>query len=40
MAFSFLPTIMVDSLTDVTPELLRSQGIGLLMLDFDKTIVP
>ena len=40
MAFSFLPTIMVDSLTEVTPELLRSQGIGLLMLDFDNTIVP
>lgn len=40
MAFSFLPTIIVDSITDLTPELLKKRGIDLLMLDFDNTIVP
>ena len=40
MAFSLLPTVIVDSLTEVTPELLKSMGVKLLMLDFDNTIVP
>ena len=40
MSLSFLPKIITDSLTDVTPELLRSRDIRLLMLDFDNTIVP
>ena len=40
MSFSFLPTIIVDRLTDLTPELLHSRGIDYLMLDFDNTIVP
>lgn len=40
MAFSFLPTVIVDSITDLTPELLEGRGIALLMLDFDNTIVP
>ena len=40
MPFSFLPKLMTKSLTDITPELLRSRGITLLMLDFDNTIVP
>ncbi len=40
MPFSLLPTLMTDKLTDLTPELLRSHGIRLLMLDFDNTIVP
>lgn len=40
MSLSFLPGILVDSLTDVTPELLRQRKIRLLMLDFDNTIVP
>ena len=40
MGFSLLPKIIVPALTDVTPELLRSRGIKLLMLDFDNTIVP
>lgn len=40
MAFSMLPTIIVPSITDLTPELLKSRGIELLMLDFDNTIVP
>ena len=40
MPFSFLPRLMTEKTTDVTPELLRSHGIRLLMLDFDNTIVP
>ena len=40
MSFSFLPKIIVDAATDLTPELLRSRNIRLLMLDFDNTIVP
>ena len=40
MSLSFLPTIITESLTDITPELLRSRDIRLLMLDFDNSIVP
>ena len=40
MPFSFLPTVMTDELTDLTPEFLHRRGITLLMLDFDNTIVP
>lgn len=40
MSISLLPTLIADSLTDITPELLHSRGIRLLMLDFDNTIVP
>lgn len=40
MPFPFLPTILADGITDLTPELLESRGISLLMLDFDNTIVP
>ena len=40
MPLSFLPAIMTDALTDITPELLRARKIRLLMLDFDNTIVP
>ncbi|MBQ9149155.1 MAG: YqeG family HAD IIIA-type phosphatase [Oscillospiraceae bacterium] len=40
MSFSFLPGLITDELTDLTPELLRSHGIRLLMMDFDNTIVP
>ena len=40
MPFSFLPRLMTEKTTDVTPELLRSRAIKLLMLDFDNTIVP
>ena len=36
----FLPNLMTDSLTDLSPELLRDRGIKLLMMDFDNTIVP
>ena len=40
MPFSPLPKIITDKLTDITPDLLRSRKIRLLMLDFDNTIVP
>lgn len=40
MRFLLLPTVMADSITDLTPQLLQQRGIGLLMLDFDNTIVP
>ena len=40
MPFSLLPRLMTEKLTDITPELLRSRNIRLLMLDFDNTIVP
>ena len=40
MPFSPLPKLITNALTDLTPELLRSRGIKLLMLDFDNTIVP
>ena len=40
MSFPFLPTIITESITDLTPELLQKHNIRLLMLDFDNTIVP
>ena len=40
MPLSPLPGIILKSLTQVTPALLRSRNIRLLMLDFDNTIVP
>ena len=40
MKFSLLPKLIAPALTDITPRLLRSRGITLLMLDFDNTIVP
>ena len=40
MAFSFLPKIITDSVSDLTPDILEERGIKLLMLDFDNTIVP
>lgn len=40
MSFSPLPKLITNALTDITPALLRSRGIELLMLDFDNTIVP
>ena len=40
MRLSLLPTMLTDSITDLTPEFLQSRGIDLLMLDFDNTIVP
>ena len=40
MAFSMLPSIIIESITELTPEFLAEKGIELLMLDFDNTIVP
>ena len=40
MPFSLLPKLIVPAITDLTPALLKEQGIQLLMLDFDNTIVP
>ena len=40
MRFSLLPSMMADSVTDISPEFLQKEGIALLMLDFDNTIVP
>ena len=40
MSFSLLPRFVAQQLTDLTPEFLQRQGIRLLMLDFDNTIVP
>lgn len=40
MSFSLLPRFMTRRLTDLKPEFLKEQGIRLLMLDFDNTIVP
>ena len=40
MSFPLIPTVIVDKLTDLTPEMLQKRGISFLMLDFDNTIVP
>ena len=40
MRLSFLPAVIVECVTELTPELLNKLGIRLLMLDFDNTIVP
>ena len=40
MRFSLLPAFLTEKLTDLTPEFFKEQGIELLMLDFDNTIVP
>lgn len=40
MNFPLLPFAVTEKLTDLTAEYLKAQGIKLLMLDFDNTIVP
>ena len=40
MSFSLLPKMMADALTDIHPDIFVENGIRLLMLDFDNTIVP
>ena len=40
MSISLLPKCIAHALPDITPAQLRKQGIKLLMLDFDNTIVP
>ena len=40
MPFPFLPKLITDELTNLTPDVLKENHIRLLMLDFDNTIVP
>ncbi len=40
MFFSLLPKLIVERVTDLTPELLAGAGVRALLLDFDNTIVP
>jgi len=40
MPFSVLPTVIAEELPDLSIQFLAQQGIRLLMLDFDNTIVP
>lgn len=40
MSFSFLPKVILTSVTEISPRFLHERGIKLLMLDFDNTIVP
>ena len=40
MTNPFLPTMMANRLTELSPQLLRQRNIQLVMLDFDNTIVP
>ena len=40
MKISFLPYVITEELTDLTPQFLQLHNIRLLMLDFDNTIVP
>ena len=40
MPFSLLPKAIARDVTQLTPQYLHSQGIRLLMMDFDNTIVP
>ena len=40
MSFVLLPDMIVDSVTQITPDLLEKHNITLLMMDFDNTIVP
>ena len=40
MSIPFVPKLIANQLTDLTPEFLESRNIDFLMLDFDNTIVP
>lgn len=40
MKFSLIPDLIFESVCDLTPEALLSDGIRFLMMDFDNTIVP
>ena len=40
MSISFLPKIITEAVTDLTPAFLHNRDIRLLMMDFDNTIVP
>jgi len=40
MGFSLIPGIRLESVYQITPELLRQRGITLLLLDLDNTLIP
>ncbi len=40
MSLSLIPELLVEKLTDLTPQMLLARDIHFLMLDFDNTIVP
>lgn len=40
MSFPFVPNLIVEKLTQLTPQLLKELGVEFLMLDFDNTIIP
>lgn len=40
MSFSLIPGMIVDKVTELSPEVLQKEQIRFLMLDFDNTIVP
>lgn len=40
MTFSLLPEMVTDAVTDLSPKFLRKNGIRLLMMDFDNTLMP
>ena len=40
MSVSFLPAVIIETVTQLDPAQLHKWGIRLLMLDFDNTIVP
>lgn len=40
MPFPLIPNLIIASVTDLTPEMLKNRNIDYLMLDFDNTIVP
>ena len=40
MGFSLVPKIRLESIYELTPELLAERGISLLMLDLDNTLAP
>lgn len=40
MPFPLLPTWTAPAVTAISPEFLKAQGIQLVMLDFDNTLVP
>lgn len=37
---SFLPNIIFEELTQITPDYLHSRGLTLLLMDFDNTMLP
>ena len=37
---SFLPKVILEKLTDISPEFLHARGISLLLMDFDNTMLP